>query len=234
MAWITPSLALIRRKGLNTSLGKEIESSAKHLSGWLVLGNIALLSNLLSSQLIFRLAAVTLSPNIVSEAQVLITVSCFASTLTLALLPQIIANHRRQLLGFDKHVKQAHFVLLTVGLVLPVMVAIFRKTIASTLLPRESTLGFLDALLIATPAFLLVVTLLISGKLIAAEKARLVALLSILGLAGLWGVPSFFGGNSLRSLVMALFFGALVLPLAFLLTQTRFTKLRRRNNDFAT
>jgi hypothetical protein len=226
LAWITPSLALIRRKGLNTSPGREIESSAKHLSGWLVFGNIALLSNLLSSQLIFRLDAVTLSSNVVSEAQLLITVSCFASTLTLGLMPQIIANHRRQLPGSERHVTQVRLALLTVGLVLPIMVAIFRKSIASLLLPRESTLGFLDALLITSPAFFLVVTLLVSGKLIAAEKARLVALLSMLGLGGLWGVPLFSDGNSLRSLALALFSGALVLPLAFLLTQIRFTKLR--------
>jgi len=233
MAWITPALVLIRRKGLSTSIDQVLESSAKHLSGWLVLGNMAMLSNLLSSQLIFRLASLTLTPNVVAEAQVLITVSCFASTLTLGLMPQIIANRRRQMLSIEEPEKLVFPMLLTVGLVLPVAAAVFRKTIASILLPRESTLGFLDALLITSPAFLLVATLLMSGQLIAAEKVRLAALLWTCGLGGLWGISSIFGGDSLRSLAMSLFIGALVAPAVFLLSRLRIIKVySEKNNRF--
>lgn len=231
MAWVTPALVLIRRKGLITSIGKVLESSPKHLSVWLVLGNMALLSNLLSSQVIFRLAAGTLTSNVVAEAQVLITVSCFASTLTLGLMPQIIANRRRQLPSVDNHETLVFVGLLTVGLLLPFTAAVFRRPIASILLPRESTLGFLDALLITSPAFLLVATLLMSGILIATERVRLVAFLWICGLGGLWGSSSIFGGDSLRSLAMGLFIGALVAPAVFLLSRLWMSRVNNEKNN---
>jgi hypothetical protein len=233
MAWAMPSLILFQRKEFSALQEKAVESAEKHLSGWLVLANMALLSNLLSSQLIFRLASITLSANVIAEAQVLITVSCFASTLTLGLMPQIIANRRRQLLSVDNHETLVFVGLLTVGLLLPFTAAVFRRPIASILLPRESTLGFLDALLITSPAFLLVATLLMSGQLIADEKVRLVALLWICGLGGLWGISSIFGGDSLRSLAMALFIGALVAPAVFLLSWLRIAKVHSgKNNGF--
>ena len=231
MAWATPSLILFRRKEFFAPHEKAIESTAKHLSGWLVLANMALLSNLLSSQLIFRLASATLPANVIAEAQVLITVSCFASTLTLGLMPQIIANRRRQLLSIDKRETLVFTGLLTVGLLLPFMAAVFRRIISVVLLPRESTLGFLDALLITSPAFLLVATLLMSGQLIAAEKVRLVALLWICGLGGLWGISSIFGGDSLRSLSLALFIGALVAPAVFLLSRLPIIKVQSEKNN---
>ena len=230
VAWATPSFILFRRE-LFAPQEKVIESAAKHLSGWLVLANMALLSNLLSSQLIFRLASTTLSVNVIAEAQVLITVSCFASTLTLGIMPQIIANRRRQLLSFDKRETLVFTGLLTMGFLLPFMAAVFRRPIAAFLLQRESTLRFVDALLITSPAFLLVATLLMSGQLIAAEKVRLAALLWICGLGGLWGIPSIFGGDSLRSLAISLFIGALVAPAVFLLSRFRMSRVHSEKNN---
>ncbi len=215
IAWSLPLLILPRRSLFSKTELNVQRSGASHLSGWLMLANIALLTNLLSSQLIFRLYSSTLSTTVVAEAQVLIAVSCLAGTLTLALMPQIIANYRRSSVPEKKRQWMVKRVVLFFASVLALGTALFREVISRVLLPRTSTITFLDALLIATPAVFLVSALLVSGKLIAREKARETAAGWVFGLCCLWVFPVIFGSQTIRSLAAALFFGAAVAPVTF-------------------
>jgi hypothetical protein len=217
IAWSVPLLVLLRRSLFNKSQQENRPSNSSHLSGWLVLANVALLTNLLSSQVIFRLHKDSLSSIVVAEAQVLITVSCVASTLALGLMPQIIASYRRSFGPVSKRQVMLKRGVLLIASVLALGTALFQRIIAIVLLPRESVIPFLDALLITTPAIFLVLTLLMSGKLIAEEKVRRAAGSWLIGLLGLWLFPELLGGETLRSLSVALFVGAIVAPTTFLL-----------------
>ena len=216
-AWSSPLLVLLRRSLFRKSQQNLSISNSSHLSSWLVLANIALLTNLLSSQIIFRLHSDLLSSIVVAEAQVLITVSCFASTLALGLMPQIIANHRRSSGTASKRQATLKRGVLLVASGLALGTALSRKTLALVLLPRESVIPFGDALLITTPAVFLVLTLLMSGKLIAEEKVKQAALSWVVGLLGLWVFPELLGNQTLRSFTFALFLGATIAPISFLL-----------------
>jgi O-antigen/teichoic acid export membrane protein len=216
IAWSLPLLALLRKSLFHNQQLVKTQKSTSNLSGWLVLANIALLTNLLSSQLIFRLHSGLLSSTVVAEAQILITVSCFASTLALGLMPQIIANHRRRAAKDLSNQQMIKVGVLLFAAVLSLGTALFRQIIAVVLLPRKSVIPFIDALLITTPAIFLVLTLLMSGKLIAEEKARQAAVSWVLGLVGLWLVPELSDSQNLRSFTIALFLGATVAPISFL------------------
>ena len=216
IAWSLPLVALLRKSLFHNQQPVTTEKSTSHLSGWLVLVNIALLTNLLSSQLIFRLHSALLSSMVVAEAQILITVSCFASTLALGLMPQIIANHRRRAVEDSSNQRLMKVGVLFFAAVLALGTALFRQIIAVILLPRKSVIPFIDALLITTPAIFLVLTLLMSGKLIAQEKVRQAAGSWVLGLFGLWLVPELSNAQNLRSFTIALFLGATVAPISFL------------------
>jgi hypothetical protein len=216
IAWSLPLLALLRNSLFHNQQPVTTEKSTSHLSGWLVLANIALLTNLLSSQLIFRLHSALLSSTVVAEAQILITVSCFASTLALGLMPQIIANYRRRDGEDLSNQRMIKVGVLFFAAMLALGTALFRQIIAVILLPRKSVIPFIDALLITTPAIFLVLTLLMSGKLIAQEKVRQAAGSWVLGLFGLWLVPELSNAQNLRSFTIALFLGATVAPISFL------------------
>ena len=216
IAWSLPLLALLRKSLFHNQQPVITQKNTSHLSGWLVLVNIALLTNLLSSQLIFRLHSALLSSTVVAEAQILITVSCFASTLALGLMPQIIANHRRRALEESNNQRMVQVGVLFFAAVLALGTALFRQIIAVILLPRKSVIPLIDALLITTPAVFLVLTLLMSGKLIAEEKVRQAAGSWVLGLFGLWLVPELSDAQNLRSFTIALFLGATVAPISFL------------------
>jgi hypothetical protein len=216
IAWSLPLLALLRKSLFHIQQPVITQKNTSHLSGWLVLVNIALLTNLLSSQLIFRLHSSLLSSTVVAEAQILITVSCFASTLALGLMPQIIAYHRRRALEESNNQRMVQVAVLIFAAVLALGTALFRQIIAVILLPRKSVIPLIDALLITTPAVFLVLTLLMSGKLIAEEKVRLAAGSWVLGLLGLWLVPELSDSQNLRSFTIALFLGATVAPISFL------------------
>lgn len=216
IAWSSPLLILLRKSLFYDTRSNIDHSSYSHLSGWLVLANMALLANLLSSQIIFRLHSDLLSSTVVAEAQILITVSCFAGTLTLGLMPQIIANHRRSSGTVVKRQVTIKRGVLLIASLLALGTALLRQTIAMVLLPRKSVIPFLDALLITTPAIFLVLTLLMSGKLIAEEKVRQAAGCWVLGLFGLWLVPELSDSQNLRSFTTALFLGATVAPISFL------------------
>jgi hypothetical protein len=216
IAWSLPLLALLRKSLFRNTQSVTTQKSTSHLSAWLVLANIALLTNLLSSQLIFRLHSALLSSRVVAEAQILITVSCFASTLALGLMPQIIANHRRRAVEDSSNQQIVRVGVLFFAAVLALGTALFRQIIAVVLLPRKSVIPLIDALLITTPAVFLVLTLLMSGKLIAEEKVRQAAGSWVIGLLGLWLVPELSDTQDLRSFTIALFLGATVAPIAFL------------------
>jgi hypothetical protein len=216
IAWSLPLLALLRRSLFHNTQSVTTQKSTSHLSAWLVLANIALLTNLLSSQLIFRLHSALLSSRVVAEAQILITVSCFASTLALGLMPQIIANHRRRAAEDLSNQQIVSVGVLFFAAVLALGTALFRQIIAVILLPRKSVIPLIDALLITTPAVFLVLTLLMSGKLIAEEKVRQAAGSWVIGLLGLWLVPELSDTQDLRSFTIALFLGATVAPISFL------------------
>lgn len=216
IAWSLPLLVLLRKSLFYNQQKISNQINTSHLSGWLVLVNIALLTNLLSSQLIFRLQSTLLSSTVVAEAQVLITGSCFASTFTLGLMPQIIANHRRHAGEDSSNQRKIKAGLLFFATALALGTALFRRVIAVILLPRKSVIPLIDALLITTPAVFLVITLLMSGKLIAEEKVRQAAGCWVLGLLGLWLVPEITDSQSLRSFTIALFLGATVAPISFL------------------
>jgi hypothetical protein len=216
IAWSLPLLALLRRSLFHNTQSVTTQKSTSHLSAWLVLANIALLTNLLSSQLIFRLHSALLSSRVVAEAQILITVSCFASTLALGLMPQIIANHRRRAVEDSSNQQIVRVGVLFFAAVLALGTALFRQIIAVILLPRKSVIPLIDALLITTPAVFLVLTLLMSGKLIAEEKVRQAAGSWVIGLLGLWLVPELSDTQDLRSFTIALFLGATVAPISFL------------------
>jgi hypothetical protein len=216
IAWSLPLLALLRKSLFRNTQSVTTQKSTSHLSAWLVLANIALLTNLLSSQLIFRLHSALLSSRVVAEAQILITVSCFASTLALGLMPQIIANHRRRAVEDSSNQQIVRVGVLFFAAVLALGTALFRQIIAVILLPRKSVIPLIDALLITTPAVFLVLTLLMSGKLIAEEKVRQAAGSWVIGLLGLWLVPELSDTQDLRSFTIALFLGATVAPISFL------------------
>jgi hypothetical protein len=216
IAWSVPLLVLLRKSLFHDQQPVITQKNTSHLSGWLVLVNIALLTNLLSSQLIFRLHSALLSSTVVAEAQILITVSCFASTLALGLMPQIIANHRRRAAENSSNQRMIKVGVLFFAAVLAIGTALFRQIIAVILLPRKSVIPFIDALLITTPAVFLVLTLLMSGKLIAEEKVRQAAGSWVLGLCGLWLVPELSNSQNLRSFTIALFLGSTVAPISFL------------------
>ena len=216
IAWSVPLLVLLRKSVFQNQQPVTHQKNTSHLSAWLVLANIALLTNLLSSQLIFRLNSTLLSSTVVAEAQVLITVSCFASTFALGLMPQIIANHRRRAAEDSSNQRKIKAGILLLATVLALGTALFRQVIALILLPRKSVIPLIDALLITTPAVFLVFTLLMSGKLIAEEKVRQAAVAWVLGLLGLWLVPELSDSQSLRSFTTALFLGATVAPISFL------------------
>jgi hypothetical protein len=216
IAWSLPLLALLRKSLFRNTQSVTTQKSTSHLSAWLVLANIALLTNLLSSQLIFRLHSALLSSRVVAEAQILITVSCFASTLALGLMPQIIANHRRRAAEDLSNQQIVSVGVLFFAAVLALGTALFRQIIAVVLLPRKSVIPLIDALLITTPAVFLVLTLLMSGKLIAEEKVRQAAGSWVIGLLGLWLVPELSDTQDLRSFTIALFLGATVAPISFL------------------
>jgi hypothetical protein len=216
IAWSVPLLVLLRKSLFHDQQPVITQKNTSHLSGWLVLVNIALLTNLLSSQLIFRLHSALLSSTVVAEAQILITVSCFASTLALGLMPQIIANHRRRAAENSSNQRMIKVGVLLFAAVLAIGTALFRQIIAVILLPRKSVIPFIDALLITTPAVFLVLTLLMSGKLIAEEKVRQAAGSWVLGLCGLWLVPELSNSQNLRSFTIALFLGSTVAPISFL------------------
>jgi hypothetical protein len=216
IAWSVPLLVLLRKSLFHDQQPVITQKNTSHLSGWLVLVNIALLTNLLSSQLIFRLHSALLSSTVVAEAQILITVSCFASTLALGLMPQIIANHRRRAAENSSNQRMIKVGVLFFAAVFAIGTALFRQIIAVILLPRKSVIPFIDALLITTPAVFLVLTLLMSGKLIAEEKVRQAAGSWVLGLCGLWLVPELSNSQNLRSFTIALFLGSTVAPISFL------------------
>lgn len=216
IAWSLPLLALLRKSLFHNQQPVITQKNTSHLSGWLVLVNIALLTNLLSSQLIFRLHSSLLSSTVVAEAQILITVSCFASTLALGLMPQIIADHRRRALEESNNQRMIQVGVLFFAAVLAIGTALLRQIIAAILLPRKSLIPLIDALLITTPAVFLVLTLLMSGKLIAEEKVRQAAGSWVLGLFGLWLIPELSDSQNLRSFTFALFLGATVAPISFL------------------
>ncbi len=216
ISWSLPLTALLRKSLFYNQQPVTHHSNSSHLSGWLVLVNVALLVNLLSSQLIFRLQSAVLSATVVAEAQILITVSCFASTFALGLMPQIIAHHRRRAAGDSSNQRMIMIGILTLASALALGTALFRQIIAVILLPRESVIPFIDALLITTPAIFLVLTLLMSGKLIAEEKVRQAAGSWVLGLLGLWLVPELADSQDLRSFTIALFLGSTVAPISFL------------------
>ena len=228
IAWSTPVLILFRTSSCSNSELQTDKSTTSNLSGWLVLANIALLTNLLSSQLIFRLHSPSLSSTVVAEAQVLITVSCFASTLAMGLMPQIIANHRSSSGAISKRPLMMKRSVLLIASLLALGAAFFRRIISLVLLPRESTIPFFDALLITTPAVFLVLALLTSGKLIADEKVKQAATSWSIGLVGLWVFPELFGSETLRSLSIALFVGATIAPVSFSLIEYM---QRRRSNQ---
>lgn len=217
IAWSVPLVVLMRRTLFFKIQQNKRLSNSSHLSGWLVLANVALLVNLLSSQVIFRLYSTLLSSTVVAEAQILITVSCLASTLTLGLMPQIIASYCRSSgLVSKQQVMLKRYVVL-IACVLALGAAFFRQIIAMLLLPRVSVISFVDAVLITAPAILLVLTLLMSGKLIAEEKVRQAAGSWVVGLLGLWVLPELLEADTLRSLSVALFVGSFVAPTTFLL-----------------
>jgi hypothetical protein len=216
IAWSVPLLVLLRKSLFHDQQPVITQKNTSHLSGWLVLVNIALLTNLLSSQLVFRLHSALLSSTVVAEAQILITVSCFASTLALGLMPQIIANHRRRAAENSSNQRMIKVGVLFFAAVFAIGTALFRQIIAVILLPRKSVIPFIDALLITTPAVFLVLTLLMSGKLIAEEKVRQAAGSWVLGLCGLWLVPELSNSQNLRSFTIALFLGSTVAPISFL------------------
>ena len=216
VAWSIPILILFRGSLFMKTEITHRMSITSHLSGWLILANTALLANLLSSQLIFRLHSLMLSSKVVAEAQILITVSCLASTFALALMPQIIANHRRSSGEDNRRQLLLKRSALCIAGCLALGAALLRGVISQVLLPRESTISFLDALLVTTPALFLVWTLLISGKLIAREKVKQVAAGWIIGLLSLWIFPVVLGGQTIRSLSVALFIGAAMAPTTFI------------------
>jgi hypothetical protein len=227
IAWSSPLLVLLRKSLFNNPQPTTHSPSASHLSIWLVVANIALLTNLLSSQLVFRVHTGLLSSTVVAEAQILITVSCFASTLALGLMPQIIANYRRSSVRKSNKQGMMKIGVLLIAVILALGTALFRQIIAMILLPRESVIPFIDALLITTPAIFLVLTLLMSGKLIADEKVRQAAGSWVLGLLGLWLVPELSDSQTLRSFATALFLGSTVAPVSFLAVNS----WQRRRSD---
>ena len=217
MAWSSPLVVLVRPLIRSVDTASTKLESAAHLSGWLVLTNIALLSNMLSSQLIFRLHADTLSARVIAEAQILIMVSCFASTLTLSFMPQIIASYRRESGRENIRMKNVKRGVILVGVILPVTAATFRIFISQILLPTRSQIPFEEALLITVPAGFLVVAILLSAKLIAAEKVKQTAVGWFLGLGALWILPTIYGHSSLRALSLSLCIGAVAAPVTFMI-----------------
>ncbi len=221
IAWSAPMSILIRSLGT-----KKIESFVKvssppHLSGWLVAANIALLSNLLSSQVIFRVQGESLPAEVIAEAQILIMVSCFAASLTLSFMPQLIAAHRKASNLRTNRESSLERIFLLGATFLPLGTAVFRRPISQTLLPTESNIPLIDSLFICTPAWFLVVALLFSARSISHEKVKSTAIIWLVGLASLWSLPLVMNNSSVRSLSVSLFFGATVPALIFLIVSFR-------------
>lgn len=226
-AWSAPLVVLIRSLGTERTHDTLKTDSTPHLSGWLVAANIALLSNLLSSQVIFRVQGEALPAEVIAEAQILIMVSCFSASLCLSFMPQLIASHRKDRNFRSSRESSLERIFLLNGIFLPLGAAVFRGPISQLLLPTESRIPFVESLLICMPAWFLVVAILFSARRISDENVKSTAIVWLLGLSALWAFPFLLQSLSLRSLSIALFSGATLPALIFMVVFFLPRKMRR-------
>ena len=99
ISWITPLFILLPRslkqdQKVSLTANQTLEQPSQQRAPGLSLTNFSLLSTLLSSQMILRVFTEDFGAEKVAEAQLLITVTCLASTISLGMMPTLISEFR--------------------------------------------------------------------------------------------------------------------------------------------
>jgi len=171
VGWVAPGLFLIAvsgRKTVGIATSAASDGVARQ-SVLLIVTNLLILANILSSPFIFRLRANDLGVNKVAEAQLVMSVSFVACALVLGLLPTFIQDVRR--LGFAGFMQRPLIKLLIVGsLLLPVLAMLLSTPAVRVLQGRDPGLSYGQFLAVSLPAPCLVVALILGASMIANER----------------------------------------------------------------
>ncbi len=227
IAWSMPLLILLRRGKQKDNTTETKALRLPNLTIWLMASNFLLLANLNSTNLILRSRTNIISSSVIAESQLLVTVSCLASALTLGLLPFLIGKNKRKTQtetnSWEKYLNAS---LIIFALIFVAGISVFRKLVVALLLPRSSQIELLDALFITFPALFWTVSLTLSAKLIAQERVRRNLLCWLTGLAALWLLPILVTIESLRSLVLTLTIASIISPAIFALSMLHLRYLK--------
>ena len=222
IAWSSPLLVLLRNNSDASAPTAMSLNKAPNITLWLMASNFFLLANLNSTNLILRKSTGVISSSMIAEAQLLVTMSCLASALTLGLFPFLIAKFKRVSTtterGWEKHLTK---ILICLAFLVVLGTTLFRQLIVAILLPRESRISLLDCILLTLPAFFWTCSLIMSARIIAQERVRRNLLCWLFGLAALWILTSISNSQEIRPLIFALFIGSLMSPIVFAFSRFR-------------
>jgi hypothetical protein len=216
IAWGSPGIYLLVARVWRKPTITETRNTLTHLSTWLILTNLLLLALLLSSQLLFKLQSDWMSADTIADAQLLISLSCLSSTLSLGLLPYFVARTREATLKTFFSWLTTRLVLLA-GLVVPVFTALLYRPVISLFFDRSPELTTSAAWLISMSATPLVLTVLALAYLIAHEHVETATWCCGIALTSLWLAPLTIPTTSIQTFGLGVFLGSMIGPISLLL-----------------
>jgi hypothetical protein len=219
IAWSMPLLVLFRRQIPQKNTEEIILPKLRNITIWLISANFFLIASINSTNLILRKYANLTSNELIAEAQLLVTVSCLASTFTLGLLPFIIGRLKRSSVVLES-IWEKYFIkiLITLSFLFVLSLSFLRKIIIAVLSPRDSQIDLISSMFLTIPAFFWTVSLVLSAKLIVREKIKINLSCWIIVFFLLWFLPSSMNIQSFRHLALMIFIVSFMSALIFLLS----------------